>query len=70
MRMPPLLADIIHARACLPICEKFLTLPKGPAADTLRDDKEEKAQITEKTVALLWVTVFLTIYCFLLQTVS
>ena len=27
MRMPPLLADIIHARACIPICEKFLTLP-------------------------------------------
>ena len=28
--MPPLLADIIHARACIPICEKFLTLPKKP----------------------------------------
>ena len=27
MRMPPLLADFIHARACIPKCEKFLTLP-------------------------------------------
>ena len=27
MRMPPLLADFIHAGACIPICEKFLTLP-------------------------------------------
>ena len=25
--MPPLLADFIHARACKPICEKYLTLP-------------------------------------------
>ena len=25
--MPPLLADFIHAGACIPICEKFLTLP-------------------------------------------
>ena len=28
MRTPPLLADIIHARVCKPICAKFLTLPK------------------------------------------
>ena len=27
MRMPPLLADFIHAGACIPICEKFLTRP-------------------------------------------
>ena len=27
--MPPLLADFIHAGACIPICEKFLTLPKA-----------------------------------------
>ena len=27
MRMPPLLADFSHARACKPICEKSLTLP-------------------------------------------
>ena len=26
--MPPLLADFIHAGACIPICEKFLTRPK------------------------------------------
>ena len=25
--MPPLLADFIHAGACIPICEKFLTRP-------------------------------------------
>ena len=28
MRMPPLLADFSHARACKPFCEKYLTLPK------------------------------------------
>ncbi len=28
MRMLPLLADLIHARDCKPICEKLLTLPK------------------------------------------
>ena len=27
MRIPLLLADFIHARACRPKCEKFLTLP-------------------------------------------
>ena len=27
--MPPLLADFIHAGACIPICEKFLTRPHG-----------------------------------------
>ena len=27
MRMPPLLADFSHARACKPFCEKYLTLP-------------------------------------------
>ena len=27
MRMPPLLADLIHARGCKLKCEKFLTLP-------------------------------------------
>ena len=27
LRMPPLPADFIHARACKPICEKYLTLP-------------------------------------------
>ena len=27
MKMPPLLADFIHAGACIPICEKFLTRP-------------------------------------------
>ena len=27
MRMSPLLADFIHARACKPFCEKSLTLP-------------------------------------------
>ena len=26
--MPPLLADLIHARGCKLKCEKFLTLPK------------------------------------------
>ncbi|WP_207738262.1 hypothetical protein, partial [Anaeromassilibacillus sp. 1001302B_160321_C8] len=26
-RMPPLLADFSHARACKPFCEKYLTLP-------------------------------------------
>ena len=25
--MPPLLVDLIHARACKPFCEKSLTLP-------------------------------------------
>ena len=39
-------------------CETYSTLPKSPAADAPWDDKEEKAQIAEKTVALLWVTVF------------
>ena len=29
MRMPPLLADFSHARACKPFCEKYLTLPGG-----------------------------------------
>ena len=28
MRTSPLLADFIHARACKPICEKYLTRPK------------------------------------------
>ena len=28
MRIPLLLADFIHARACIPKCEKFLTRPK------------------------------------------
>ena len=28
--MPPLLADFIHAGACIPICEKFLTRPTKP----------------------------------------
>ena len=27
--MPPLLVDLIHARACKPFCEKSLTLPFG-----------------------------------------
>ena len=27
MRMPPLLADFIHARVCKSKCEKFLTVP-------------------------------------------
>ena len=27
--MPPLLADFIHAGACIPICEKFLTRPSA-----------------------------------------
>ena len=27
MRMPPLLADFSHARACKPFCENSLTLP-------------------------------------------
>mgnify|MGYP001729266223 CR=1 FL=1 len=27
MRIPPLLADFSHARACKPFCEKYLTLP-------------------------------------------
>lgn len=27
MRTSPLPADFIHARACKPICEKYLTLP-------------------------------------------
>ena len=26
--MPPLLVDLIHARACKPFCEKSLTLPE------------------------------------------
>ena len=29
MRTSPLLADFIHARACKPICEKYLTLPNA-----------------------------------------
>ncbi len=28
MRTSPLPADFIHARACKPICEKYLTLPE------------------------------------------
>ena len=32
MRMPPLLADLIHARGCKLKCEKFLTLPAHMAA--------------------------------------
>ena len=28
MRTSPLPADFIHARACKPICEKYLTLPQ------------------------------------------
>ena len=28
MRTPPLLADFTHPRACKPICEKSLTLPR------------------------------------------
>ena len=27
--MPPLLVDLIHARACKPFCEKSLTLPEN-----------------------------------------
>jgi hypothetical protein len=27
LRIPPLLADFSHARACKPFCEKYLTLP-------------------------------------------
>ena len=29
MRTPPLLADFTHPRACKPICEKSLTLPRS-----------------------------------------
>ena len=29
MRTSPLPADFIHARACKPICEKYLTLPNN-----------------------------------------
>ena len=32
MRMPPLLADFSHAKACKPFCEKSLTLPSRIAA--------------------------------------
>ena len=32
MRMPPLLADFSHARACKPFCEKYLTLPADKPA--------------------------------------
>ena len=28
MRIPPLLADFSHARACKPFCENSLTLPR------------------------------------------
>ena len=31
MRIPPLLADFSHARACKPFCEKYLTLPGAPS---------------------------------------
>ena len=37
--MPPLLADFIHAGACIPICEKFLTRPK--IAEYIRHQLEE-----------------------------
>ena len=31
MRIPPLLADFIHARTCKPFCAKLLTLPASKA---------------------------------------
>lgn len=36
--MPPLLADFIHAGACIPICEKFLTRPIGKRYGVLLDE--------------------------------
>ena len=39
--MPPLLADFIHAGACIPICEKFLTRPYPEEIDGLRRDYEK-----------------------------
>ena len=38
--MPPLLADLIHARGCKLKCEKFLTLPIAMIADKMRLDKK------------------------------
>ena len=32
MRTSPLPADFIHARACKPICEKYLTLPRNESS--------------------------------------
>ena len=37
--MPPLLADFIHAGACIPICEKFLTRPHLADIDTQARNK-------------------------------
>ena len=40
--MPPLLGDIIHARACKPKCEKFLTRPlMAEISDVRRFDRKQ-----------------------------
>lgn len=39
MRMPPLLADLIHARGCKLKCEKFLTLPSYFKTKNRRPEK-------------------------------
>ena len=47
MRMPPLPADSIHARACKLKCEKILTRPALPAeyAALLAEKKEAYAEL-------------------------
>lgn len=56
-RIPPFLADFIHARACKPICEKFLTRPTSfivgrygnfdkLAARVVIDAKERHPEVT------------------------
>ena len=51
--MPPLLVDLIHARACKPFCEKSLTLPG--AWGLYQPVSTEKEQPISRL--LLWVAI-------------
>ena len=54
MRMPPLLADLIHARGCKLKCEKFLTLPAHMAAFYSLLCKAIKKQPAGRSGRLFW----------------
>lgn len=56
MRTSPLLADFIHARACKPICEKYLTLPISGSASQAglhNGGVNERNEAQEKLLGIL-----------------
>ena len=67
--MPPLPADFIHARACKPICEKSLTLPKVPSQEPSDDLVEafvdNMKRQKPRTDIILSVRGLMSIWCFL-----